>query len=120
MALRRIGVSVVAAALVAGLVAPAMAHKKAHRQHHHVSGQHGGKSAHRPARVRYSGRGGVGYWRPGPETGYGFGFSSYKGDPFGNDDYYDGGRCYYQKHHDFCVANKIFDGTSVPGRGRPR
>lgn len=61
-------------------------------------------------RVHYGGIPGIGYWRRGPKQGYGFGFSSYRGDPFGADDYYDRNRCYYLRRHDFCVANKIFTG----------
>lgn len=45
----------------------------------------------------------LGYWRRGPEQGYGFRFSSYKGDPFGSDDYYDGDRCHYLHHRDYCL-----------------
>ncbi|MEQ1652170.1 MAG: hypothetical protein ABL897_06770 [Hyphomicrobium sp.] len=77
----------------------------AHRAHHHKG--HAKKHA---AKVHYGGKPGLGYWRRGPERGYGFRFSSYKGDPFGADDYFDGDRCYYQKRRNFCVANKIFNG----------
>ena len=44
-----------------------------------------------------------GYARRGPPTGYKFGFSTYAGDPFYSDDYFDGGRCYYLHKRDFCV-----------------
>lgn len=66
----------------------------------------------RPAvgKIHYGGAPGLGYWRRGPEKGYGFGFSSYRGDPFGHDDYYDGHGCYYLRGHDFCAKNKIFTG----------
>ena len=46
--------------------------------------------------------------------GRGFGFWSYKGDPFGSDDYYDGNRCFYVRHHDYCVKNNIFSGFNWP------
>lgn len=70
-----------------------------------------GKHYHpRAAKVRYGGRPNVGYWRPGPAQGPGFGFSTYRGDPFGSDDYYDGDRCYYVRHQNFCEANHIFNG----------
>lgn len=62
------------------------------------------------AKVRYGGKPGLGYWRPGPKRGYGFRFSSYKGDPFSSDDYYDGDRCYYVHHTNYCVKNRIFMG----------
>lgn len=61
-------------------------------------------------KVRYGGAPGRGYWRPGPAQGYGFGFSTYRGDPFGRDDYYDGDRCYYLHRRDFCVRYKSFTG----------
>lgn len=44
----------------------------------------------------------LGYHRAGPPYGYRFGFATYAGDPFARDDYYDGGRCYYLHHRDFC------------------
>lgn len=50
-----------------------------------------------------------GYSRRGPPYGYRFGFSTYAGDPFYSDDYYDGGRCYYLHHHDFCRGRKSLD-----------
>lgn len=99
--------------LLAGAVSPADAHKRQFRGDHGDGRVQKTKARRKAARVRYGGRAGVGYWRPGPDAGYGFGFSSYKGDPFGSDDYYDGGRCYYRKHRDFCVANKIFDGSDI-------
>lgn len=77
----------------------------AHRAHHHKG--HAQKHA---SKVHYGGKPGLGYWRRGPERGYGFRFSSYKADPFGADDYYDGDRCYYQKGRNFCAANRIFNG----------
>jgi hypothetical protein len=54
----------------------------------------------------------LGYWRHGPATGYGFGFASYKGDPFGSDDYYDRAGCYYLHHKNFCL-------DFTPPRGFP-
>lgn len=44
----------------------------------------------------------LGYHRAGPPHGYRFGFWTYAGDPFARDDYYDGHRCYYLHHRDFC------------------
>jgi len=73
---------------------------------HHFQKDHGRTAA----KVRYGGKPGLGYWRPGPAKGYGFGFSSYKGDPFGSDDYWDGDKCYYVRHSNFCVKNRIFTG----------
>ena len=93
----------IAVAALAATAAPAQAHHK-----HHYAGHH--HTALAVDKVHYGGRPGVGYWRRGPASGYGFGFSSYRGDPFGADDYYDGDRCYYIHHRDFCVAHKIFTG----------
>lgn len=50
-----------------------------------------------------------GYSRPGPLYGYRFGFSTYAGDPFYSDDYFDGRRCYYLHHHDFCRGRKSLE-----------
>jgi hypothetical protein len=88
---------------------PATAHMK---RHHHAGDAHGSPwiTKGKAARVRYGGKPGLGYWRRGPEKGYGFRFSSYKGDPFGSDDYWDGDRCYYVLHRNHCVVNKIFNG----------
>lgn len=95
--------SVLVAALSAFAFAPsAEAH---HGKHHHH---------HKVGKVHYGGKKGVGYWRKGPEQGRGFGFWSYKGDPFGSDDYYDGNRCFYVRHHDYCVKNNIFSGFNWP------
>ena len=49
------------------------------------------------------------YSRPGPLHGYRFGFSTYPGDPFYSDDYFDGRRCYYLHHRDFCRGPKSLD-----------
>jgi hypothetical protein len=95
------GVSIVTALALS--LGQAAAHA---RQHSHLHSEHWRAVPHpkqaEAAWVRYGGRPGLGYWRPGPASGYGFGFSTYKGDPFGSDDYWDGGRCYYRLHHDFC------------------
>lgn len=88
-----------AAVFLASLPSPADAGHRGARHHH----PHVGK-------VHYGGRRHLGYWRRGPARGYGFGFSSYRGDPFGSDDYFDGGRCYYVHHRDHCVKNRIFNG----------
>ena len=75
-----------------------------------VAEAHHGHKHHTASKIHYGGKPGLGYWRRGPETGYGFGFSSYKGDPFGRDDYFDRDKCYYVHHHDYCLKNRIFDG----------
>lgn len=64
------------------------------------------------AKVRYGGSPHLGYWRKGPARGHGvaFAFSTYRGDPFGSDDYYDGNRCYYVHHQNYCMRNHIFNG----------
>jgi hypothetical protein len=91
--------------LVAGAAAaganPQHPHKHQYKHHHHHG--HTGK-------IHYGGRPGLGYWRRGPAVGYGFAFSSYRKDPFGADDYYDGGLCHYRKRHDFCYRQKQFTG----------
>ena len=94
---------------IALAVAPAAeAHGRHHRHKHHDHHKH--HAQQRAGAVHYGGQPGLGYWRKGPAKGYGFGFWSYKGDPFGSDDYYDGDRCYYVRHHDHCVKNKICSG----------
>lgn len=91
--------------LAAFALAPAAeAHQGKHHKHHH----------HKASKVHYGGKPGLGYWRKGPEQGRGFRFSSYKGDPFGSDDYYDGNRCFYVRHRDHCVKNNIFSGFNWP------
>ena len=90
---------------VASFSTPVQAHHGKHHGHKHASHVN---------RVHYGGKPGVGYWRKGPEQGRGFGFWSYKGDPFGSDDYYDGNRCFYVRHHDHCVKNNIFSGFNWP------
>lgn len=86
------------------LAVPASAH---HRSGHYA-GQH--HYHYRAAKVHHGGKPHLGYWRRGPAKGYGFGFSTYRGDPFGDDDYYDGDRCYYVNHENFCMPNHIFNG----------
>ncbi len=95
---------------VASFSPPAGAHHAKHHRHKH-------HAAHVNP-VHYGGKPGLGYWRKGPEQGRGFGFWSYKGDPFGSDDYYDGNRCFYVRHHDHCVKNNIFSGFNWPYRRR--
>lgn len=65
---------------------------------------------YRSGKIQHGGRGNVGYWRRGPKNGVAFGFSTYRGDPFGGDDYYDGNRCYYVHHQNYCMRNRIFNG----------
>lgn len=89
-------------ALATGCLAAAAIVSPAAADHYQKSG--------RAAKVHYGGKPGLGYWRRGPEKGYGFGFSSYKGDPFGSDDYWDGDKCYYARHSNYCVKNRIFNG----------
>ena len=73
------------------------------------AGHHKHHAHHHAKKIHYSGKHGVGYYRRGPKSSYGFGFSSYKGDPFGADDYYDGGRCHYLHKHDFCYPTRYFN-----------
>lgn len=93
----------IAAAAFVVVSSPALAHTTHHHKSGHAKKQHA-------AKVRYGGKPGRGYWRPGPEKGYGFRFATYKGDPFGSDDYFDGDRCHYDHHQNFCIPNKIFNG----------
>jgi len=51
----------------------------------------------------------LGYHRYGPPYGPRFGFYTYAGDPFARDDYYDGRRCYYLHHRDFCRGPRPLD-----------
>lgn len=91
----------ISAILVVALALPAHAHE----------GRHLRKGYGAVSKTHYGGmRPELGYWRRGPKTGYGFGFSTYKGDPFGSDDYYDRGRCFYMHHRDTCVKDWIFSG----------
>jgi len=79
------------AGLVPGLLAvmpSAEAHYWHHRYEHHFR---------------------LGYHRAGPPHGYRFGFATYAGDPFARDDYYDGRRCYYLHHRDFCRGPRSLD-----------
>ena len=102
---------VTTAVLVAAAATPASAHHKRHGSKRivYLSAAYVPPHAH-ANKVHYGGKPGLGYWRRGPEKAYGFRFSSYKGDPFGSDDYYDGDRCYYDHHRDFCLKSKIFTG----------
>ncbi|MBA2126356.1 hypothetical protein DLM45_08980 [Hyphomicrobium methylovorum] len=69
----------------------------------HVAKRHHYRFPARPRHTRY------GYGRPGPRYGYGFGFMTYKGDPFYRDDYYDGRGCHYLHRQDFCRGRKSLD-----------
>jgi len=74
-------------------------HHHAHKAHvtkHHMHRKHSAYLRH-------------GYWRAGPPYGYRFGFATYAGDPFYSDDYFDGRRCYYLHHRDFCRGPKSLD-----------
>ena len=99
------------AVLVAAAATPASAHRKRHANKRivYLSAAYVPPHAH-ANKVHYGGKPGRGYWRKGPEKGYGFRFASYKGDPFGSDDYSDGDRCFYVHHQNYCVKNKIFTG----------
>ncbi|MFT3732867.1 MAG: hypothetical protein QM780_15840 [Hyphomicrobium sp.] len=77
------------AALGLAILAPSAA--QAHHWHH-----------------RHNGEFRLGYHRAGPPHGYRFGFATYAGDPFARDDYYDGGRCHYLHHRDFCYGPRPF------------
>jgi hypothetical protein len=102
-------IAIAAAAISAALalsIAPAAACGNAcsdagHHKHH---------AHHHAAKIHYSGKHGVGYYRKGPRSGYGFSFSSYKGDPFGADDYFDGYKCHYVHHRDYCDRRQEFTG----------
>lgn len=76
-----------------------------------------GAHAHK-GRIHYGGAPGLGYWRRGPLYGKGFAFSTYRGDPFGKSDYYDGDGCFYRRGRDFCVQDYAASGPN-PFR-RPR
>jgi hypothetical protein len=97
--------------LAVAAAAPAAFAKHRHKHVSAVSDHYHSEYAGRHAKkIHKGGHGHAGYWRRGPEAGYGFGFSTYKNDPFGADDYFDGNRCHYRRHHDFCYYNKIFTG----------
>ncbi len=98
-------ISLVAASIGFAWVASAATPASAHREQVYAKHQH-----YRAAKLRYGGHPHLGYWRPGPARGPRFGFSTYRGDPFGADDYYDGDRCYYVKGSNYCNANHIFNG----------
>ncbi len=76
--------SVCVTSVVLGLTALATSAEAHHRHHRHEKDFR------------------LGYHRAGPPHGYRFGFATYAGDPFARDDYYDGRRCYYLHHQDFC------------------
>jgi hypothetical protein len=77
-------------------------HAGAARHHHHHHTGRGHEHGH-AAQLRYGGAPERGYWRPGPHQGYGFGFATYRGDPFGKSDYFDGRGCFYLRAKDFCI-----------------
>jgi len=102
-------VAIAAAAIAALTLVPAAqaGHRRHHGHHHHgghvvydTGGEFKGKGP--VAHLRYGPKP-QGYWRPGPETGYGFRFSSYRGDPFGKNDYYDRHGCYYLRGANYCL-----------------
>lgn len=71
--------------------------------HHHKHKAHAAKQHKHGVGMR------KGYSRPGPRYGYRFGFSTYAGDPFYSDDYFDGRRCHYLHHRDFCRGPKSLE-----------
>lgn len=97
-------IAAVCAATVVAIAAPAGARYPA-RVRHYDNDFH-----YRAAKIHLGGRHQLGHWRPGPARGVAFGFSTYRGDPFGGDDYYDGHRCYYVHHQNYCMRNHIFNG----------
>jgi hypothetical protein len=106
-------------AAVSALAPGALAHNAHHRHKgqvhaapadHYADHYHAAYAHAHAGKVHRGGHGHTGYWRRGPKEGYGFGFSTYRKDPFGADDYYDGNRCHYRRHHDFCYYNTIFTG----------
>lgn len=90
--------------------------ERTHKQHVHK--KHHTHAHKRTSRLRYGGAPGLGVWRKGPLRGRGFAFSSYKGDPFGHDDYYDGDRCFYVHGRDFCNKRRIWTGFNTFDRPR--
>jgi len=78
-------------------------------QHAHHSNKHHLSKAHVHAHPKYAAHNRRGYSRRGPPYGYRFGFSTYAGDPFYSDDYFDGRRCYYLHHQDFCRGPKSLE-----------
>jgi hypothetical protein len=94
----------IAAVLTLTMVASqAEANSSYHRHHRHAHKGHVVKHHNHYSHLRR------GYYRPGPPYGYRFGFSTYAGDPFYSDDYFDGRRCYYLRHRDFCRGPKSLD-----------
>lgn len=89
----------------------------AHTKRQHVHKKHHAKHA-RTGRIHYGGAPGLGYWRKGTLRGYGFAFSTYKGDPFGKNDYYDGDRCFYRDGRDYCDKRRIWTGFNTFNRPR--
>ena len=75
---------------------------------HHKYARHSHK-AHAATHHRHGAYRHRGYSCPGPRYGYRFGFSTYAGDPFYSDDYFDGRRCYYLHHQDFCRGRKSLE-----------
>ena len=98
--MKRIASMLVSGLAILAFVPAASAHQVTVAKHGHA------------AKIRHGGDGHHGYWRPGPKTEYGFGFATYRGDPFGKDDYYDRSGCYYLHHKDFCL-------DFTPPRGYP-
>jgi hypothetical protein len=94
--------AMLASQAIAATTTPPSHHHLSHKAHvakHHKSHKH---HRHNPYVHRV-------YGRPGPLYGYRFGFSTYPGDPFYSDDYFDGRRCYYLHHKDFCRGPKSLD-----------
>lgn len=81
----------------------------AHHQHAHHSYKHHSHKAHVAHHHKPVAQKRKGYSRRGPLYGYGFGFSTYAGDPFYKDDYFDGRRCYYLHRQDFCRGPKSLE-----------
>lgn len=75
---------------------------------YHASSRHA-HEAHGSTHYKHGAYRHKGYSRRGPLRGYGFGFSTYAGDPFYSDDYFDGRRCYYLHHQDFCRGPKSLE-----------
>jgi hypothetical protein len=75
---------------------------------HHKYARHSHK-AHAATHHKHGAYQHRGYSRSGPRYGYRFGFSTYAGDPFYSDDYFDGRRCYYLHHQDFCRGRKSLE-----------
>jgi len=96
-------------ALALAWLAPVASASTAINRHTHHSYKHHSHKVHVAARHKHAAHKRKGYSRRGPLHGYGFGFSTYAGDPFAKDDYFDGRRCHYLLRQDFCRGPKSLE-----------